>query len=216
MASSELLVEELREEPLLGLAKNVFHGAENMNRRVDELLDLARGEVGMLKVNLNPVESGKLLRESIKYMEPAVNNNHQTLSLEMPDNLPIILADEDRLRQILFNLIGNSIKYSPPGGQIKIRARVEDDNLIIEVQDNGRGMSGEEQTKLFQPYYRIEGHEHLSGLGLGLALSKRLIELQNGKIWVQSEKGKGSTFGFSLPIGLTSQSDNIAQMGGPV
>jgi two-component system, sensor histidine kinase len=216
MASSELLVEELREEPLLGLAKNVFHGAENMNRRVDELLDLARGEVGMLKVNLNPVESGKLLCESLKYMEPAVNNNHQTLSLEMPDNLPIILADEDRLRQILFNLIGNSIKYSPPGGQIKIRARVEDANLIIEVQDNGRGMSEEEQTKLFQPYYRIEGREHLSGLGLGLALSKRLIELQNGKIWVQSEKGQGSTFGFSIPIGLTSQSDNIAKTGGPV
>jgi PAS domain S-box-containing protein len=200
MASSELLVEELIEEPLLGLAKNVFRGAQNMNRRVDELLDLARGEVGMLRVKLNPVDTEKLLTEVVKYMEPAVKSSGQSLAITLPEKLPIIMADDDRIRQILFNLISNSIKYSSPGGQISVVAREKSDDIIIEIHDTGRGMSEEEQEKLFQPYYRIEGRERLSGLGLGLALSKRLVELQNGRIWVSSQKGKGSTFAFSLPI----------------
>jgi signal transduction histidine kinase len=200
MASSELLVEELTEEPLLGLARNVHRGAENMNRRVDEMLDLARGEVGMLRVNINPVDPQRLLSEVVKYMEPQARNSGQNLELVPTTNLPIILADDDRVRQILLNLIGNSIKYSNFGGQIKVFARQEGQELLIEVQDTGRGMSVEDQEKLFQPYYRIEGREHLSGLGLGLALSKKLVELQKGRIWVHSKKGEGSTFTFTLPI----------------
>jgi PAS domain S-box-containing protein len=214
MASSELLVEELTEEPLLGLARNVFRGAQNMNRRVDELLDLARGEVGMLKVKLNPVDPEKLLIEVVKYMEPAVKSSGQSLAITLPEKLPVIMADDDRIRQILFNLISNSIKYSSPGGQISIIAREKVDDIIIEVHDTGRGMSEEEQEKLFQPYYRIEGRERLSGLGLGLALSKKLVELQNGRIWVNSQKGKGSTFAFSLPIKNEIPVADIAKMGG--
>jgi signal transduction histidine kinase len=214
MASSELLVEELKEEPLLGLAKNVHRGAENMNRRVDELLDLARGEVGMLKLNLNPVDPDKLLKEVFKYMEPSAKSNGQSLAMDIPAQLPVIMADEDRVRQILFNLIGNSIKYSLPGGHISITAREEEDNLITEIHDTGRGMSNEEQERLFQPYYRIEGRERLSGLGLGLTLSKRLVELHNGKIWVKSQKGVGSVFSFSLPIKAVIKTGNIAKIGG--
>jgi PAS domain S-box-containing protein len=214
LASSELLVEELTQEPLLGLAKNVHRGAENMNRRVDELLDLARGELGMLKVNLNPVDPEKLLYEIVKYMEPVAKNGGHTLKLDLPNKLPVVMADDDRVHQILFNLISNSIKYSSAGCAIKISAREEGDNLIIEVQDTGRGMTLEEQEKLFQPYYRIEGREHLSGLGLGLALSKNLIELQHGRIWATSQKGVGSTFSFSLPTKEDIQIENIYKSGG--
>jgi signal transduction histidine kinase len=84
----------------------------------------------------------------------------------------------------------------------------------MDVQDTGRGMSEDEQEKLFQPYYRIEGRERLSGLGLGLALSKRLVELQNGRIWVKSQKGKGSLFAFSLPIRSEINADSINRVGG--
>jgi PAS domain S-box-containing protein len=200
MVSSELLAEELKEEPLLGLAKVIARGAENMNQRVNELLDMARGELGMLKVKLSMVEPEEILREVVKYMDPVVNKSKQTLSLILPDHLPSVIADEDRVRQVLFNLLSNAIKYSPEGGQTTVRTRIEPDDLVIDIEDTGQGISEEEQTKLFQPYYRIEGQEHLSGLGLGLALSKRLVELQNGKIWVKSQKGKGSTFSFSLPL----------------
>ena len=214
MASSELLVEELTEEPLLGLAKNVYRGAENMNRRVDELLDLARGEVGILKVNPNPVDPENMLREALKYMEPFSRNNGQTLVLNLPGKLPIIIADEDRVKQVLFNLISNSIKYSSQDGEIKISAFEKDNELVIEVTDQGRGMTGTEQEKLFEPYYRIEGNERLSGLGLGLALSKKLIELQKGRIWANSQKGKGSTFSFTLPIRTETPNETITKFGG--
>jgi PAS domain S-box-containing protein len=206
MASSELLVEELTTEPLLGLARNVNRGAENMNRRVDEMLDLARGEVGMLKVNINPVDPARLLNEIKKYMEPMANNSAQSLTLDIPPRLPVVMADDDRVHQILFNLISNSLKYSLPGGHVRITAHQLDDELVIEVHDTGRGMSLEDQEKLFQPYYRIEGREHLSGLGLGLALSKKLVELQNGRIWVYSRKGEGSIFSFTLPL---KKEDNV-------
>lgn len=209
MASSELLVEELTEEPLLGLARNVYHGAENMNRRVDELLDMARGEVGILKVNPNPVDPDKLLRDTVKLMQPVAKNSGQTIILDLPAGLPVIIADDDRIRQVLFNLIGNSIKYSTKKGEIKISARVNGNELVIDVEDQGRGMTEDEQKKLFQPYYRIEGRERLSGLGLGLALSKNLIELQQGRIWARSEKGKGSTFSFTLPIRIDKHTGNI-------
>jgi PAS domain S-box-containing protein len=214
IASSELLVEELEGKPLLGLAKNVYHGAENMNRRVDELLDLARGEIGMLKVELHPIDPIKLLQEVVRYMEPAAKNNGQYLCTDLPERLPMVIADDDRARQILFNLINNSIKYSNSGGQIKISAREASNEVIIEVKDTGRGMSEEEIGKLFQPYYRKERQERLSGLGLGLALSKKLIELQNGRIWVQSQKGEGSTFSFSLPVKVEEKMGDAAKAGG--
>jgi PAS domain S-box-containing protein len=205
MASSELLVEELTTEPLSGLARNVHQGAENMNRRVDEMLDLARGEMGVLKVNINPVDMVRLLNEISKYMEPHARISGQTLTVNIPDSLPIVMADDDRVRQILFNLISNSIKYSQPGGYIQITAHATQKELVIEVHDSGRGMTTEEQKKLFQPYYRIEGRERLSGLGLGLALSKNLVELQNGRIWVVSKKGEGSIFAFTLPLRTENQ-----------
>jgi PAS domain S-box-containing protein len=200
LASSELLMEELVDEPLQGLARNVYHGAENMNRRVDEMMDLARGEIGMLRVNTSPVDLRRILEEVKDYMQPAVNNAGQTLSMEIPENIPEVMADEDRVRQILYNLISNSIKYSDHGGQIKISVQPADKEVEISVSDTGRGMNEEEQTRLFQPYYRVEGGERMSGLGLGLALSKALIELQKGRIWVNSRKGQGSTFTFTLPL----------------
>jgi len=85
---------------------------------------------------------------------------------------------------------------------------------VIEIKDQGLGMTKEEQEKLFQPYYRIEGHERLSGLGLGLALSKKLVELQNGSIWAKSQKGQGSTFSFALPIRREIHNGNITKSGG--
>jgi two-component system, sensor histidine kinase len=200
LVSSELLVEELTEDPLMGLAKNIHQGAQNMNKRVDELLDMARGEVGILKINRKSIDPEKLIKEIFNYMEPATKNAGQTLVLNIPEKLPIIKADEDRIRQVILNLVDNSIKYSNGNGTITITAKIEMNNLVIEIQDSGRGMSKEEQEILFQPYYRIDGKQHLSGLGLSLALSKQFIELHKGRMWVKSQKGVGSTFYLSLPL----------------
>jgi len=201
MASSELLVAELRNEPLLSLAKNINRGASNLNSRIDELLDLARGEIGMLQLKPELVDLLQLLREAADDMTPVASSHGQSLVLELPPSLPLAWADEGRLRQVVLNLLNNAAKFTPERGKIILRAREDSSNLIVEVQDTGRGITSEEQQRLFEPYHRLESdRDHLSGLGLGLALCKALVELHGGRIWVQSQAGKGSTFGFSVPL----------------
>jgi len=206
LASSELLLEELEGGPLLDLAQNISQGAYNLNQRIDELLDLARGEIGMLRLEPESMDLRQLLKGIVDSLMPLALKNGQELSFESPSSLPSVWADEDRLRQVVLNLINNAFKFTPSEGKITLRAKEDGANLIVEVQDTGRGISKEEQQRLFEPYHRIESEVgHLSGLGLGLSLSKMLVELHGGKIWVKSQKGKGSTFGFSIPLEATAQ-----------
>jgi len=208
LASSELLVSELQEEPYLSLAKNIHSGAANLNRRIDELLDLARVEIGMLEVNPKAVDAHQLLLAIADDMKAMVTSNGQSLIVTIPPYLSPVWADEERLRQIVLNLLINASKFTPEGGRIMLRAKEEDSSLVVEVEDTGPGISKEEQKQLFQPYHRqIPDREHLSGLGLGLALCKYLVELHGGKIWVQSEIGQGSTFGFSIPLATAAQQE---------
>ena len=201
MSSSDLLVSGLKEEPWLSVAQNIQRGAINLNKRIGELLDLARGEIGMLKLNPKRVDFLKLLQHIGSEMSVLASSNGQKLKVELPESLPLPWADEDRLRQITQNLLVNATKFTPEGGTITLRAKEQNGSLIVEVQDTGYGISDEEQRRLFRPYHRQVGErEHLSGLGLGLALCKNLVQLHGGRIWVKSEEGKGATFSFSIPI----------------
>ena len=215
LASSDALVTELQEEPLLSLARNINRGASNLNKRIDELLDLARGEIGMLKLECRPVDPLQLLHEVIDDMVPVASNHRQSLLLDLPPHLPLVQADEDRLRQIMINLISNACKFTPEGGEITVRAKEKDADLIVEIQDTGRGITEEEQQRLFQPYHRFEiDRQRLSGLGLGLSLCKTLVELHGGRIWVESQEDNGSTFGFSVPLEAASQFEEGTETGG--
>lgn len=210
MASSELLVTELHEEPLLSLAKNVNRGACGLNDRIDELLDLARGEIGMLQLQLKPVDLLKLLHTIADDVTSMVSSYRQSLVFDVPLSLPYVYADEDRLRQVVLNLVSNACKFTPDSGTIILRAREKDTNLVVEIQDTGPGIAEGERQRLFEPYHRLEtDRERLSGLGLGLALCKTLVELHGGQIWVESRAGEGSTFSFSVPLeaGNSSQQD---------
>jgi PAS domain S-box-containing protein len=202
LASSELMLEEIKESgPLWELAQNINQGAYNLNQRIDELLDLARGEVGMLRLNPESVDSGRLLRSIVDSVRPLAQKNGHLLNAELPSSLPVIQADGGRLRQVMLNLLNNAFKFTPAGGSITVRARKKGACLMVEVEDTGRGISKEEQKRLFEPYQQLEEERtRLSGLGLGLSLSKKLVELHGGQIWVQSERGQGSTFCFSIPL----------------
>lgn len=211
MASSELLLQKLKDEPLYGLAQNINQGANNLNRRIDELLDLARGEVGALRLNPEAIDPRQLLQRIVDEETPVAMRNGQTLTAELPDSLPVIVADEERFQQIVLNLLNNAVKFTPPRGKITLRARVEGDNLTVEVQDTGVGIPENEQEILFEPYRSLKSdRERLSGLGLGLSLSKTLVELHGGQIWVKSKKGKGSTFGFSIPLAASEQKEKVS------
>ncbi|MDZ4230507.1 MAG: PAS domain-containing sensor histidine kinase [Dehalococcoidales bacterium] len=201
LSSSELLIAEFHEEPWLSIARNIHRGASNLSKRIDDLLDLARVEIGMLQVNPSPLDPKPLLRAIADEMTALVSSSGQSLFLALAHSMSRVWADEERLRQVVLNLLINASKFTPEGGKITLRAREDSNSLIVEVQDTGRGIPEEEQSRIFQPYHRqITDREHLSGLGLGLSLCKYLVELHGGKIWVESQVGKGSTFGFSIPL----------------
>jgi len=208
LAATELLLEEIKDERSLKLVQSIDRSASNLNRRIDELMDLIRGETGMLPLNLMSVDAVSLLRDIGHEMIPVALRDGYSLTVDLPSSNPVVSADIDRFRQIVMNLLNNAFKFTPTGGEITLRAREEGDNLIMEVQDTGPGISKADQKRLFDPYYRrVEDRERLSGLGLGLGLAKRLVELHGGRIWVKSKKGQGSTFGFSLPLETASRKE---------
>ncbi|MCX6000839.1 MAG: ATP-binding protein [Chloroflexi bacterium] len=202
MGSSELLADELPEGAYLRLAKNIHRGSQNLNRRIDELLDLAKGELGMLRLHHTLMDPRQLLDEVVGDMAAALSGYGQSLIFDAPAFLPMLWADEDRVRQVTLNLISNASKFMcEKEGRITLRAKADDGYLTVEVQDTGPGIAEEYQQRLFHAYDRLVGdRDHLSGLGLGLALSKTLVELHGGQIWAKSRKGQGSTFSFSVPL----------------
>ena len=201
LMSSQVLAAELKDEPLLSLARNINRGASNLNSRIDELLDLARGEIGMLQIRTELFDIQELLKEVVEYSSPVASSRSQSLVLEPAGSHLLVKADKGRVRQVLLNLLNNALKFTPEGGRISLKAMKMGPQLIVEVHDTGLGISEEEQQEMFVPYYRARGNgAHLSGLGLGLTLCKMLVELHGGQISVKSSLGKGSTFSFTLPL----------------
>ena len=213
LSSSDLLLSEMREEPWLSIARNIHRGASNLSNRIDELLDLAKVEIGMLQLNPKPVDLQLLLKGIADDTATMVSGNKQSLVVALAPSLPLVWGDEERLRQVVLNLLINASKFTPEGGSITLRAKERDSTLVVEVEDTGPGIEKSEQQRLFLPYHRqINDREHLSGLGLGLALCKNLVELHGGRIWVESQVNKGSTFGFSVPLATASQlKENLRQ-----
>jgi len=121
--------------------------------------------------------------------------------VDLPAELPLVLADSRRIRQVLQNLIGNAIKYSPRG-QITIACQVADHHVIVSVADQGEGIPARYLTKIFERFFQVDGAttRRVGGSGLGLAIARSIVEAHNGKIWAQSEAGQGSTFYFTLPL----------------
>ncbi|NLE08224.1 MAG: PAS domain S-box protein [Dehalococcoidales bacterium] len=201
LAAVELLLEEVDNERLMRLVQSIDRSSANLNLRIDELLDLARGEMDMLILNTETIDILSFFNDLSNDMIPVALSNRQTLEFILPESLPHIQADRGRLRQIVTNLLNNAFKFTPEGGTITLRVTLEGRNLRVEVSDNGPGISEEDLKRLFQPYFRrTTDRDRLSGLGLGLALSKFFIELHGGQIKVESELGKGSVFCFTIPV----------------
>ena len=142
-----------------------------------------------------------LLKKAKKEFTPLAKEKHLDLSLELPEELPHVFSDSGRLFQIIDNLLGNAFKFTPPGGSIIIRARQEEGNVVVSVQDTGIGVRREDHEKLFKQFPQIDtGITQEKGAGLGLALVWQLVVKMGGEIWMESEGlGKGTTFSFRLP-----------------
>ncbi len=179
------------------IQKNV----DRMAALVSDLLDLSSIESGRLRMELGPLSLGRYLQETLASMEPNFAQRQQQVEAAIPSDLPAVRADRNRLMQIMTNLLSNANKYTPSGGSISVRAQREGDRVRVLIQDTGIGMNSEEQQRLFSQFFRGESAavRDQPGWGLGLHLTKRLVELQGGTIGATSEPGKGSVFWFTLP-----------------
>jgi signal transduction histidine kinase len=143
----------------------------------------------------------------ITRFKPFLTQSQHTLTTELPDDLPEVELDASRMEQVIINLLSNAGKYSYAGGKIHLKAVVENSTLRVDIKDEGSGISAEDMTNLFKPYHRVEQDRKLPGLGLGLTICKQIVEAHGGKIWADSQLGKGSTFSFRVPLVVWRDAD---------
>jgi signal transduction histidine kinase len=181
---------------------------ERMGRLVNDLLEISRLETGRIRLDPKPVALDEIVEEVVVNIRTEIEARAHTLVVEAPDDLPLVLADRDRLIQILTNLVSNAYKYTPNGGTIRIVVAGDDhppeppDHLRISVSDTGIGLSPEELLKLGNKFFRGEHDlvQQQPGTGLGLSITRNLVALHGGEFLVESEPGRGSTFTFTVPI----------------
>ena len=180
----------------------IHTNVERMSLLVSDLSDISRIEMGRLQVDLRPLDLRALLPEALGSLRGEIEGQQQTLLLQLPADLPQVGCDEARLVQIISNLVSNAHKYSPPGTTITLSAQAEPGCVRVSVADQGYGISSADQARLFTQFFRSEEPQirEQTGWGLGLHITRRLIELMGGEISVQSEPGRGSTFSFTVPI----------------
>jgi PAS domain S-box-containing protein len=182
------------------LAVNIQNSAQTLAGRLEELLEVARYSRGTFKLRKEQTDINGFIEGVITRFKPTLEPNKQQLKVLIPEKLPPIAIDQSRIEQVLINLLSNAGKFAP-GTDITLEIKTEADQLVFNVIDTGIGITVEEQAKIFQPYHRVEqDRQKFPGIGLGLAVCKQIIEAHNGTIGVKSERGKGSTFSFSLPV----------------
>ncbi|MEW6374544.1 MAG: ATP-binding protein [Thermodesulfobacteriota bacterium] len=192
----------------------------NINRLtniLNNLLNLSRIESGKVEMKFEDIELKELLELTASSLKPQADGESIQIALEVSEQLPAVFGDHDKIEQILINLIGNAIKFTPDGGQIRITANpvqkegdAEGREMVaVSIKDTGIGIPQEHLNAVFDKFHQVEGslHRSVSGTGLGLAITKGLVEAHQGKIWVESEVGKGSTFTFTLPTSKGERRD---------
>ena len=187
--------------------KAIIRSADRLLGLINDILDLARVEAGEMKLSFSSVEVNGLIKETFKAAEFNADQKHIRLIYESDDAPKVIRADNNKLYQVMNNLIGNAIKFSPENDTITVRSSSINGDLKISVSDNGPGLSDEEQAAVFDRFKQVG--RKAGGSGLGLAICKQLVELHKGRIWVESRQGEGANFHFSVPInGSDTGADN--------
>jgi PAS domain S-box-containing protein len=183
------------------LAK-IMNGTEVLLALINDLLDMSRIQAGKFALQPAPMDVGAVVREAVDHLAVLADRKDHTLTVEVPTGLPPITADAQRVKQVLINLIGNAIKFTPDGGHISVRVVETPGALCLQVTDDGIGISPEDVGRLFHPFTQVDGSNTRAagGTGLGLSISRALVEAHGGALNVESEPGRGSTFWFTLPL----------------
>jgi histidine kinase len=174
-----------------------------LQRLVHDLEELSRAEARQIPLDLRPIPPADLIRTAAERLAPQFEDKSVTLDLDIPAHLPAVRADSGRVMQVLINLLGNALQYTPAGGRVVIRVRTERRTAVFSVQDSGIGVAPEHLPHLFERFYRVDKSRSRTGggSGIGLTIAKHLVEAHGGRIWAASEGlGQGSTFSFTLPF----------------
>jgi signal transduction histidine kinase len=193
-----------------GFLETVRSNTDRMNKLVSDLLDISRIESGRIRLELRRLSVDQVIEDALRTIRRQIEGKRQTLGVNVSPDLPLVWGDRDRVVQILTNLVTNAHKYTPEGGGIAICAKKWSDGrngvaqaefVMCSVSDTGIGISPEDQERMFTKYFRADDPAVMSvaGTGLGLVITKSLVELHGGEIWVESELGKGSLFAFTIP-----------------
>jgi Signal transduction histidine kinase len=207
LASSDIslkLLEDNRVGQLTDEQKELVDQLRNDNQRMlkilSELLNMSQVEAGKIQLNIQSVSPYQIIESSVATVSSAAREKQILVDKKIGNNLPDIKADADKINWVLNNFLTNAIKYSPAESSILISAEKINDHLSFAVHDNGSGMEDKYLDRIFERYFQIPGRSDIKGSGIGLAICKEFIEAMDGKIWVKSKPGEGSTFGFDLSI----------------
>ena len=202
---SELMLDrvpgEINEEQRQCL-DDILTSGQHLLGLINDVLDLSKVEAGKMELRLTNIALAEVVESLTSAMVPVLAQRKQSLDVDLEPGLPPVHADKGKLKEVFFNLVSNSAKFTPDGGELKIEAVRKGDWCQVSVSDNGIGIRKEDQEQLFEPFYQANNSlaGERKGTGLGLALVKQIVEMHGGRIWVESEYGKGSRFTFTLPL----------------
>jgi signal transduction histidine kinase len=177
--------------------RDALASAGELSDILENLLELSRSQSDRLLINKEQVDIAKVVAGCIDKV--SAQSTHK-FTMDIPADIPMVKADRLRIGRVVYNLIGNAIKYSPAESEIKVFAYRQNNFVVVGIADEGPGISKEDQKRLFKHYERLAVPELAKGVGLGLVVCKHLVEAHGGEIWVESEPGKGSTFYFTIPL----------------
>jgi signal transduction histidine kinase len=189
-------IEPARQHELLDIA---MRAGKQMNRLIGDLLDTVRLQAGKFSLDLEDVSLSVIFRQAVESLRPAAEKRGVSFETIPPDDGIVVRADPLRMSQLVGNLVGNAIKFTPPNGSVRLQASRDGDQVLVEVDDTGPGIRSEDIPHLFDNFWQARSNDH-RGVGLGLAIAKGVVEAHGGRIWCESRVGAGSKFFFTLPV----------------
>jgi len=182
--------------------EDILSSGKHLLSLINDILDLSKVEAGKIDIRPESLRLADVVDDAVTTVRTMLNDSRHELAITIAEDLPPVYGDRNRLKQILLNLLSNAIKFTPDGGKLYLETNRKGNVCQVSMVDNGIGIRQEDQTFIFEPFIQLDTQprERKQGTGLGLALTRQLVELLGGKIWVESEYGKGSRFSFTIPL----------------